>query len=82
MITDMKNRPRSHWAASQRSLRKKELAFIHELRHEAHNRAKYRLDLQNIDSLLHHKLYRPELRPSMEARKAALSAAIKESLGN
>ena len=80
LVTDRKKRPRGHWAAYQKGLRKAELAFVSELRHEANRRANYRLELQNINSMLAH-LYRPELRPSLEARKASLSAAIKESLG-
>ncbi len=80
-VAERKKRPRSHWAAYQRGLRKAELAFVSELRHEANRRANHKLELQKIDSLLYHKLCRPEMRPSLEARKAALSAAIKESLG-
>ena len=80
LVADRKKRPRSHWAAYQRGLRKAELSFVSELRHEANRRANHRLELQNIDSMLAH-LYRPELRPSLEARKAALTKAINESLG-
>ena len=76
----MKARPRSHWAHYQRGLRKAELSHVAELRHEAHRRANHKLELMNIDSMLVH-MYRPQLRPSLEARKAALEAAIKESLG-
>ena len=79
-VAERKKRPRSHWAGYQRGLRKAELAYISELRHEANRRANYRLELQNIDSMLAH-IYRPQLRPSLEARKATLTAAIKESLG-
>ena len=79
-VAERKKRPRSHWAHYQKGLRQAELAFVSELRHEANRRANYRLELQNIDSMLAH-LYRPELRPGLEARKASLTAAIKESLG-
>ena len=80
LMIGMKPRPRSHWAHYQRGLRKAELAHVAELRHEAHRRANYRLELLNINSMLAH-LYRPQLRPSLEARKMALEAMIKESLG-
>ncbi len=80
LIADMKERPRSHWAAYQRGLRKAELSYVSELQHGASRRANHRLELHSINSMFAH-LYRPELRPSLEARKAALSAAIKESLG-
>ena len=80
LVVERKKRPRSHWAAYQKGLRKTELAFVSELRHEANRRANYRLELANVNSMLAH-LYRPELRPSLEARKASLTAAIKESLG-
>ena len=80
MTVGMKPRPRSHWAQYQRGLRKAELAHVAELRHEAHRRENHKLELQNINSTLVH-LCRPQLRPSLEARKAALAAMIKESLG-
>ena len=80
LVIEMKKRPRSHWAQYQRGLRKAELAHVAELRHEAHRRANRKLELMNIDSMLAH-LYRPELCPSLEARKATLESAIKESLG-
>ena len=78
----MKKRPRSHWAAYQRGLRKAELAHVAELRHEANRRANYRLELANIDSMLG-KMYHERMSPlpRFEARKASLTAAIKESLG-
>ena len=76
----MQERPRSHWAAYQRGLRKAELAHVTELRHEAHRRANHKLELMNINSMLL-RLYRLRLRPRLEARKVALTAAIKESLG-
>ena len=76
----MKKRPRSHWAHYQKGLRKAELSHVAELRHAAHRRENHKLELQNINSMLVH-LYRPQLRPSLEARKAALEAAMKESLG-
>ena len=79
-VAERKKRPRSHWAHYQKGLRKAELAFVSELRHEANRRANYKLELQHINSMLAH-LYRPEPRPSLEARKATLTAAIKESLG-
>ena len=79
LVIEMKKRPRSHWAHYQRGLRKAELAHVAELRHEAHRRANHKLELMNIDSMLVH-LYRPQLRPSLEARKMALEAMIKESL--
>ena len=70
------------WTDAQIELqdRKAELAHVAELRHEAHRRTNHKLELMNVNSLLAH-LYRPQLRPSLEARKAALEAAIKESLG-
>ncbi len=80
LVIEMKKRPRSHWAAFQRGLRKAQLAHVTELRHEAHRRANHKLELMNANSMLQ-RMYRPQLRPSLEARKAALSAAIKESLG-
>ncbi len=80
LVIEMKKRPRSHWAQYQRGLRKAELAHVAELRHEAHRRANHKLELMNINSMLAH-IYRPELRPSLEARKMALESAIKESLG-
>ena len=76
----MKKRPRSHWALYQRGLQKAELSHVAELRRVAHRRENHKLELQNINSMLVH-LYRPQLRPSLEARKAALEAMIKESLG-
>ena len=79
-VAERKKRPRSHWAHYQKGLRKAELAFVSELRHEANRRANYKLELQNINSMLAH-LYRPELRPGLEARKATLAEAMKESLG-
>ena len=79
-VAERKKRPRSHWEAYQKGLRKAELAFVSELRHEANRRANYRLELQNIDSMLAH-MYRPQLRPTLEARKATLTTAIRESLG-
>ena len=79
-VVERKKRPRSHWAHYQKGLRKAELAFVSELRHEANRRANHRLELANVNSMLAH-LYRPELRPSLEAREATLTAAIKESLG-
>ena len=80
LVFGMKKRPRSHWAHYEKGLRKAELSHVAELRHAAHRRENHRLELQNINSMLVH-LYRPQLRPSLEARKAALEAAMKESLG-
>jgi len=80
LVIERKKRPRSHYAAYQKALRKQELSYVHELRHEADRRTNYKLELQNINSLLHHTLYRSSLRPTLEARKASLTAAIKESL--
>ena len=81
-MIEMKKRPRSHWAAYQRGLRKAELAYVSELRHEANRRANYRLELANINSLLG-KMYHERMSPlpRFEERKAALEAMIKESLG-
>ena len=81
-VAERKKRPRSHWAAYQRGLRKAELAYVSELRHEANRRANYRLELANINSMLgnmYHERMSPL--PRFEARKATLTAAIKESLG-
>ena len=82
LIADRKKRPRSHWAAYQKGLRRAELAYVSELRHEANRRANYRLKLANIDSMLG-KMYHERMSPlpRFEARKASLTAAIKESLG-
>ena len=81
MLSDRKLRPRSQWAHITRAARKPELSFNPELQHEARNRTEYKLGLVDAKSL-HNKLYRPEMRPSIEGRKAALSAAIRESLGD
>ena len=79
-MIEMKKRPRSHWAAYQRGLRKAELAHVAELRHEANRRANYRLELANINSMLGN-MYHERIHPTLEARKAKLTAAVKESLG-
>lgn len=79
-VAERKKRPRSHWAAYQRGLRKAELAYVSELRHEANRRANYRLELANINSVLGN-MYHERVHPSLEARKATLTAAVKESLG-
>ena len=80
MLADRKLRPRSQWEQSTRAARKPELSFIPELQHEAHRRTEYKLGMLDATSP-HNKLYRPEMRPGMEDRKAAMSAAVKESLG-
>ena len=81
IFVEPKKRPRSHWAAYQKALRRRELTFIRELHAETNRRVNYKLELQNVDSLLHHKLYAPSVRPSLEARKQALHEMITESLG-
>ena len=83
LVIERKKRPRSHYAHYQRGLRKAELAFVSELRREATFRANKRLKLLNIDGMLK-DLYRQELREaalSLKARKAALEAAVRGSLG-
>ena len=83
LVTERKKRPRSHYAHYQRGLRKAELSFVSELRREANHRANKRLQLLSIDGMLK-DLYRKELHEEalgLEARKAALTAGIRESLG-
>ena len=82
MLAERKKRPRSQWELRTRAMRKPELSFIPELQHEAHRRAEHKLGLQNVTSLLRHKLYRPEMHPDREGRQAAMSTAAKESLLN
>ena len=83
LVIERKKRPRSHYAHYQRGLRKAELSFVSELRREANHRANKRLQLLSIDGMLK-DLYRKELHEdalTLESRKAALEACIKESLG-
>ena len=82
LIVEPRRKAPGHWAAYQKAMRRSELSFIRELHVEADKRRNYRLQLASIDSLLHHKLYRPQLKPTLEARKAALERATAESLGH
>ena len=82
-VIEGKRRPGSHWAHYQRALRKAELAYVSELRHEANYRTNKRLELMNLEHMLK-GLYRKELYNdalTLQARKAALESDIKRSLG-
>ena len=83
LVIERKKRPRSHWAHYQRGLRKAELAYVSELRHETNYRTNKRLEILNIEHMLK-GLYRKELYNdalNLETRKAALESDIKRSLG-
>ena len=83
LVIERKKRPRSHYAHYQRGLRKAELSFVSELRREANRRANKRLQLLSIDGMLKDP-YRKDLHEEalgLEARKAVLTAGIRESLG-
>ena len=79
-VVRLKKRPRTHHHHLQAGLRRAELSFVAELRHEANRRANYQLQLQSINSMMTH-LYNPAMQPRLKARRAHLMEAARESMG-
>ena len=79
-VAHLKKRPRTHHHFLQAGLRRAELSFVSEVRHGANRRANYRLQLQSINSMMTH-LYNPGMAPRLEARRAHLMEAARESMG-
>ena len=80
IIVERKRRP-GFYAQAMKALRRRDMVVLRDLAVAADKRRNYQLEIANLNSLLQHKLYGPGGEPNLLARKQALEAAVRDTLG-